>query len=148
MFWSVPCGQNRPLRHSVHMPCQVVRERDFRLIADGIENLSVTGLLVTPADSVLTGERLIVSFQSPRWGIWIDAEATVARVIHGRRRGEFARKLGLQFESLDPWSRFVLEKNLRWIPMAPPAPPRRSESAICAGRILAALSGRSARPLS
>jgi hypothetical protein len=147
MLCSLPCSHNRPSRHTVQIPCQVVRERDFRLIADGIENLSVTGMLVTPADSVLTGERLIVSFQSPRWGIWIDGEATVARVIHGRRQGEYTRKLGLQFEWLDAWSRYVLENNLRWIPVAPPGASRHTKSAICAGRILAALSGRVARPL-
>ena len=124
-----------------------MRERDFCLIADRIDNLSVTGLLVSPADTVLTGEKLIVSFQAPRWGVWIDAEATVARVLHGRRWGEYTRSLGLEFETLPAWSRFVLEQNLRQIPYAPPSPPRTRPSAVCAARILARLTGRSARRL-
>ena len=36
-------------RHAVHIPCQVVRERDFRLVADRIVSLSQSGMVVTPA---------------------------------------------------------------------------------------------------
>lgn len=110
----------RPLRYTVRIPCQVVRERDFRLVADTVENLSLAGMLVTPAAPVLTGERLIVSFRLPRWGIWVDAEAVVARVMHGRRTGEHSRSLGLQFEVLDDVARFALECHLRSVPCAPP----------------------------
>lgn len=113
---------SRPTRHSVALPCQVVRERDFRLVADRVINLSVAGLLVTPAEPVLTGERLIVTFCAPRWNIWIDAEAVVARVIHGRRTGEYGRALGLELLRIDDWSRFVLERTLDPIPLAPPGP--------------------------
>ena len=142
---SVQRRHHRPSRHSVRLPAQIVRERDFRLIADRIDNLSVGGLLVSPADAVLTGEKLIVSFQAPRWGVWIDTEATVARVLHGRRWGEHTRSLGLTFEALPPWYRFVLEQNLRQIPAAPPGAPRTQPSAVCAARIIARLSGRSAQ---
>jgi hypothetical protein len=124
-----------------------VRERDFLLIADQIDNLSVTGLMASPADSVLTGERLIVSFQAPGWGIWIDTEATVARVIHGRRPGEFSRGLGLEFDNLSDWQRFVIEKNLRWAPPVPPTTPRSKGSAIALERILARLSWQTARTI-
>jgi hypothetical protein len=140
-------SHRRPSRHTVGIPAQIVRERDFRLIADRIDNLSVTGLLVSPADWVLTGEKLIVSFQSPRWGIWIDAETTVSRVIHGRRVGEFTRALGLEFDYLNDWSRYVLEQNLRWVPVTPPGVGRRPRGAVCTARIMARLSGRAARPL-
>ena len=138
---------SRPTRHSVDLACQVVRERDFRLIADRIQNLSVSGLLVTPADSVLTGEKLIVSFRSPGWGVWIDTEATVARVIHGRRPGEHTRAIGMEFDDLGDWPRFVLERNLRRIPAVPPGQPRIRPGAVCTARIMARLSGRTARPL-
>jgi len=138
---------SRPTRHSVNLTCQVVRERDFCLVADRIQNLSVSGLLVTPADSVLTGEKLIVSFRSPGWGVWIDTEATVARVIHGRRPGEHTRSIGLEFDDLSDWSRFVLENNLRRIPAVPPGTPRIRPGAVCTARIMARLSGRAARPL-
>jgi len=52
-------------------------ERDFRLIGDRIVDLSTSGMLVTPADPVLTGERVIASFRLPNSTYWIDVEGTV-----------------------------------------------------------------------
>ncbi len=131
----------RPLRHAVRMPCQVVRERDFRLIADQIENLSSRGMLVSPSDPVLTGEKLIVSFKAPLSRRWVDAECTVSRVVHGRRPGEFKRSLGLVFDHIDSFSRRLLEANLPWWPVSPPGcRPGRRDSADAIHR-LARLSG-------
>lgn len=113
----------RTSRHSVKIECQVVRERDFRLIADRVMDLSTGGALVGPADPVLTGERILVSFRIPRSSLWVDTEATVTRVIHGRRPGEFSRCLAINFESLETLPRFMLEEALR---VVPPAPPRSS----------------------
>ncbi|MBN2196601.1 MAG: PilZ domain-containing protein [Polyangiaceae bacterium] len=137
----------RPSRHTLSIPCQVVRERDFRLVADQISNLSATGMLVTPADPVLTGERLIVSFRAPRCDVWIDAEVTVARVVHGRRPGEYARALGLRFEGLDPWSRFVITTSLRALPPIPPGSTRLRVAPTPTVTELARLSGGEAQPL-
>lgn len=111
---------HRPIRRTAHVACQVVRERDFRLVADQVVNLSLDGMLVGPADPVLTGEKIIVSFPSPVGKGWIDAEATVVRVLHGRRPGEFRRALGLEFEALDTESRSVLKECLSRIPPTPP----------------------------
>jgi hypothetical protein len=118
--------QHRHTRRSARLPCQVVRERDFRLVADTIANLSPTGLLVTPADPVLTGERLLVSFQVPGSSIWIDTEATVTRVVHGRRPGEYSRALGLEFDPLPPAAKLALTHSLgRLLPVPPGARPGR-----------------------
>ncbi len=110
------------------MQCQVVRERDFRLVADRIENLSSWGMLVTPSDPVVTGEKVFVSFQIPGTQEWIDASATVTRVIHGRRPNETSRKLGLEFDDLGAYDRFLLRRALAKRPVAPPGvrPGRRS----------------------
>lgn len=117
---------HRHTRRQTRLPCQVVRERDFRLVADTISNLSQTGLLVTPADPVLTGERLLVSFQVPGSSIWIDTEATVTRVVHGRRPGEYSRALGLEFDPLPPAAKLALERSLgRLLPVPPGARPGR-----------------------
>lgn len=113
-------AHHRPTRHSVRLACQVVRERDFRLIADRIVNLSETGLLVSPADPALTGERLIVSFQIPHSGYWVDAEATVARVVHGRRPGEYSRCLALELENVEAIPKMLLARALGRCPPAPP----------------------------
>lgn len=113
----------RLARSFARIPCQVVRERDFRLVADRIVDLSDSGAMVAPADPVLTGETVIVSFLG-RSG-WVDAEARVARVVHGRRRGEHTRALGLSFEHLDDASRAALAEQLK---RAVPVPPgNRSE---------------------
>ena len=67
--------QRRPVRHTVEGHCQVVRENGFTLVADRIENLSTWGMLVGPADPVLTGERVFVSFRIPgtdEWNLLID----------------------------------------------------------------------------
>jgi hypothetical protein len=102
------------------------------LVADRIENLSAYGMLVTPADPVITGEKLLVSFQLPGASRWIDVSATVTRVAHGRRPNETSRKLGLQFDTLTPHERFQIRKALEGKPPAPPGgrPGRRDPSRV------------------
>src|SRR6187551_989067 len=114
--------KRRPHRHTVRFECQVVRERDFRLVADRVENLSTWGMLVSPAEPVITGERVYVSFQVPGTSHWIDAEATVTRVVHGRRPTEHQRMLGLEFDELSAHDRFRLRRALVGRPVAPPGP--------------------------
>ena len=58
---SFPWIRYRPVRHLARLSCQVVRERDFQLIADRIVDLSSSGLRVAPADPVLTGCLLYTS---------------------------------------------------------------------------------------
>jgi PilZ domain len=113
-------AKRRSTRRSVRLVCQVVRERDFQLIADRIVNLSETGLVVSPADPALTGERLIVSFQIPHSGHWVDAEAIVARVVHGRRPGEYTRGLALELENVEEIPQMLLGRALGRCPPAPP----------------------------
>lgn len=112
--------RHRAVRRSVRLDCQVVRERDFKLVADRIVNLSESGLVVSPADPVLTGERLIVSFRIPYSGHWVDAEATVARVLHGRRPGEHSRGLALALEDVEEIPELLLRRALSRCPPSPP----------------------------
>ncbi len=112
----------RHVRHRVCMRCQVVRERDFRLVSERIIDLSDGGLMVAAKDPVLTGENLIVTFRVPWLDRWIDAETVVTRVIHGRRRGDPGHALGLAFEHLDPRSRRLLEMHTGGLPEATPTP--------------------------
>jgi hypothetical protein len=83
-----------------------VRLHDFKLIADRTLDVSVDGLLLPLRTRVLTGESLIVSFSIP--GMWIDVEATVARVIHGRRPGDDGLAIGVIFDSMAPSARAAL----------------------------------------
>jgi hypothetical protein len=93
-------------RREVVLPCQAVREHDFKLIADRTLDISAEGLLLPLRTRVLTGETLIVSFAIP--GMWIDAEATVARVVHGRRPGDDGLAVGVIFDRIAPSARAAL----------------------------------------
>ncbi|MDB5214808.1 MAG: hypothetical protein JWO86_2735 [Myxococcaceae bacterium] len=109
-------------RRGVTLPCQAVRESDFKLIADRTLDISVDGLLL-PLQSdehVLTGETLILTFPIP--GMWIDAEATITRVVHGRRPGDEGAACGVLFDVISPSARAALAGFLHGKP--PPLPRR------------------------
>jgi len=55
-------------RRGVVLPCQAVRESDFKLVADRTLDISVDGLLIPVREPILTGETLIVSFPIPGCG--------------------------------------------------------------------------------
>ncbi len=110
----------RSIRHTARFDCQVVRLHDFKLVADRIEDLSGDGMLVGPADPVLTGEELIVSFQLPGLRDYIDVDAVVTRVVHGRRPGECRRGLGLSYVGLSRFQQLLLNAYIRRLPPVPP----------------------------
>ncbi len=118
----------RPSRSVARFSCELVRERDFRLVGARTLNLSESGALVAlaPGARVLTGESVLLSFKSPLSNAWIDAEAVVARVIHGRRPTDGGGALGLSFESLADDLRARLKKDLSWLPAVRPARVMRS----------------------
>ena len=88
------------------MPCQAVREQDFVLIADRTLDVSTEGLLLPLRSRVRVGDALIVSFPIP--GLWIDLDATVARVVHGRRPGDDGIAVGVMFDCVPPSTRAAL----------------------------------------
>jgi len=112
-------------RRFVRIDCQVVREHDFRLVGDLALDLSTKGMLVRARTRVLTGEELLVAFRPPRSNRWIDAQATVARVVHGRRPGDIGLSFGIEFNSMESEHKGLLFEQLRGM-LAPDAmrPPR------------------------
>lgn len=104
------------------LTCQVVRERDFRLVADQALDLSPDGMLVKSDSELAIGEALIVSFKATQLGLWFDSEATVARIVKGRRDGDRGTGIGLSFSTLDRVKRLILRGHLRRVP--PPVPRR------------------------
>lgn len=116
-------NQRATVRRALRLPCQIVRQRDFRLVARKALDVSVDGMLVLAEDDVLTGEEVIVTFQGPRTGTWFDRMGTVARVVHGRRVRDRGVCLGVVFDEDDPVDRLLLRANLRGLP--PPLPARR-----------------------
>ncbi len=115
-------NDRREVRRAVGLTCQVVRERDFRLIADQAFDLSPDGMLVASEHDMAVGESLIVSFKATQLGLWFDTEASVARIIKGRRPGDRGAGIGLSFSSLDRVKRLILRGHLRRVP--PPLPRR------------------------
>ena len=112
-------------RRFVRIDCQVVREHDFRLVGDLALDLSTKGMLVRARSRVLTGEELLVAFRPPRSNRWIDAQATVARVVHGRRPGDSGLSFGIEFHGMEDEHKDLLFEQLRGM-VAPDAmrPPR------------------------
>ena len=133
----VHARQRRVMRRAIRVDCQVVRERDFRLLADCGVDVSPTGMLVKTDEAALTGEPLLISFRLPRTERWFDAEGTIARVVHGRRPGDRGRCLGLAFDTLDPEAKWLLARALRDVP--PPVPTRDRRVDYAASVRLAAL---------
>lgn len=134
----VHARQRRVMRRAIRVECEVVRERDFRLLSRHGVDVSPTGMLVATDEAALTGEPLIVAFRLPRTARWFDAEGTIARIVHGRRPGDQGRYLGLEFDELDPEAKWLLARALRDVP--PPVPRRERRVDYAASVHLAALS--------
>ncbi|MFO0557424.1 MAG: PilZ domain-containing protein [Polyangiales bacterium] len=122
MELSLSTNRRSSSRRPVRMPCEAVRERDFKALGSVVLDLSSTGMLLRSTERVLTGDAVIVSFFEPVSARWFDVEATVARVIHGRRLGDGERAVGLAFNSLRGEEKSALERALR---ARMPALPRR-----------------------
>lgn len=116
----------RSFRRYVRLDCQVVRERDFRLVGDLALDLSTGGMRVRGLSPVLTGEEVVISFRPPRSNVWVDAEATVARVVHGRRPGDTGLSFGLEFHGVGREEQALIFEQLRGMSATEPLRQRRS----------------------
>ncbi len=110
------------LRRALRTRCQAVAMDGFRLIGDRVLDLSPHGMLVAADAEIAAGEEMVVSFQMPETGEWIDAEAKVARVIEGWRPFDPGYAMGLQFTQIDLDARLKLREQLQGVP--PPVPTR------------------------
>lgn len=108
--------RSRSPRFTIRIPCQLVRLRDFQLVGKTIADLSEEGALIEATAPVLTGEPLILSFRAPFSNRWVDADAVVARVVHGRRTGDLRRSLGVSFTALTPEGHRLLNEGLWGLP--------------------------------
>ena len=105
------------VRRAVPTACEVVRARDYSLVGTQVIDVSTRGMLLRTDAAVMTGEDLLVLFRGPS-GDWYDVDATVARVVHGRRRRDETRAVGIAFEPLDPWRDILLCDSLKHAPVA------------------------------
>ena len=109
------CARAR-LRRMVKLPCQVVRERNYQLVGTSLLDLSPKGMLLESDVPLLTGEELLVTFQGPSAKRWYECSATVARVLHGRRRVDRRRALGISLD-LNVFDELLLCEELRHAPV-------------------------------
>ncbi len=116
--------RRQEIRRAYGMKCQVVRDHDFRQVGGTVLDISPSGMLVSVDRSVPVGEGVLVSFKATDLDLWFDSDATVTRMLQGRRPGDpGGLALGLEFTSLDPIARLILRGFLRHVP---PPLPRRS----------------------
>ena len=115
-------NDRREVRRAISLPCQIVRESDFRLVAEAALDVSPDGMLIKTEIDLKPGENVFVSFRATELGIWFDSEARVARVIQGRRPGDKGKAVGINFSTMSRVKRFILRNHLRKIP--PPVPRR------------------------
>lgn len=125
-------NDRRIVRHAATLRCQVVRERDFRLLGTRTLDISGHGLRVAfdaAGQDVAIGESLLVSFEATPFGLWFDAAGRVARIIHDRRPTDRGRAIGVRFDSLSSVARLILRGALRGVPPPVPARPQRMDFA-------------------
>jgi len=116
-------NDRRATRHAAKLSCQIVRERDFRLVGTKTVDVSADGMRVSTDDyDVRVGDSLLVSFCVTPFGLWFDTEGVVKRVIKGRRPSDKGRRaLGISL-ALSPLKRLILRGAIQKIP--PPLPAR------------------------
>jgi c-di-GMP-binding flagellar brake protein YcgR len=124
-------NDRKTLRHASQLRCQVVRERDFRLLGTRTLDISPEGMRVAvdTGEEVQIGESLLVSFEATPFGLWFDGEASVARVIRGRRPTDRGPAIGLRFHAMSSVARLILRGSLRRVPPPLPARPQRLDYA-------------------
>ncbi len=133
-------GRNdrKTTRHALRIPCQVVRERDFRLVGERTLDVSSGGLLVRSHAEVKVGETVVVAFQATPLGLWFESQAKVTRIIRGRRPGDNGRAFGVRFTDMSAISRLILRGHLKRVPPPVPKRARRIDYAATIKQIAAA----------
>jgi PilZ domain len=122
----------RAVRRAIRTRCHAVELGDFHLIGERVLDLSPRGMLVACDDQAKVGDDVMVSFRAPGSdGLWLDAEAVVARVIEGLRPGDPGYCMGLDFTYFEKSARDELLTRLVGFP--PPVPQRRLRSRAARG---------------
>ncbi|MDP9036975.1 MAG: PilZ domain-containing protein [Myxococcota bacterium] len=109
-------NRRREVRRAAKLACRVSARSDGKVIALWAVDLSPQGMLLLSDARLDPADRLLVSFHATEIPIWFDTEATVARVVEGRRAGDRGRALGIRFESLSAVSRLILRGHFNRLP--------------------------------
>ena len=120
----VHARDRRSRRRVVHIGCEVVRTRDFKLVGRRVIDLSEDGMQFAALRNVAVGEDVQVFFRVPRSDEYVFADAKVTRRIAGRRPGDEGRAFGVKFDGLQEGAARALRGSLGRFP---PTIPWRSE---------------------
>lgn len=113
----------RSLRRAARLRCQAVALEEFSLLGERTLDVSPMGMLLACDREVQPGMEVLVSFEAPGGdGLWLDAEAEVARVIEGYRASDPGYCAGLRFTHFERSARNELLTRLAGHP--PPIPLR------------------------
>ncbi|MCA9584903.1 MAG: PilZ domain-containing protein [Myxococcales bacterium] len=119
-----PLEFRRSVRRFVRGECHVTRSRDLSPVGERLLDLSPDGALVASDAEVLPGETVRVSFRVPGTDAWFDADAHIARIVHGRRPGDPGRAVAVAFDRAPDEAREALARGLQRVPPTIPKPRR------------------------
>ncbi len=113
--------ERRLVRRALRTDCHAVAEDGFRFLGDTTLDLSEGGILLRSDQEAEVGETVLLSLKVPGGRTWVDAEATIARIVRGHRTEDEGRAYGLRFEAIAPLDRAILAGSLQGAPPPPPA---------------------------
>lgn len=116
-------------RRIVRLGCEVVRTRDYRVVARKMVDLSLSGMQVLAEDELTLGEEVEVFFRVPYSGVWALAEGSVARVIRGKRPGDEGPAYGIELGLFNPDVAHAMREAQYRFPPTIPWRPRRVDYA-------------------
>lgn len=134
LFEIFPKRERKIVRRALRTECHAVAEDGFRYLGERTLDLSQGGVLLRSDQEAEVGETVLLALKVPGGRSWIDAEARIARIVHGKRAGDAGRAYGLRFETMAPLDRAILAGSLEG---KPPPPPARHLRRDYAGSLLA-----------
>ena len=117
-------SQRGSVRRAVKTPCWAVSLSRGRLLGERLLDLSPEGMFLECRSEVAARDGIFIVFKAPGFGgLWLRADAEVARVVEGRRDRDPAYGAGLRIVRLKNGSYGELGQRLKGFP--PPLPGRR-----------------------
>ena len=122
MFHFSNIQERSSIRRGIMLDCEVVSERDFRLLGQYTYDVSRDGILLEATDFAEIGELVIFSLRLPYTDEYVEGHGRVARIGRGLRETDQGPALGIEFTELDGVMSARLDAALRGAP--PPVPAR------------------------
>lgn len=124
------------IRRGLMLDCEVVSERDFRLLGEITYDVSRDGILLDALDFAEVGEPVIFSLRLPYSDELLEGHGRVARIVRGLRETDEGPAIGIEFTELDGMMSARLDAALRGAPPPVPAREQRRDYAAAVRDIL------------